>query len=114
MTKPVIAGLKKEKAPPEKAGILILKIPERRKGIILGYAKFTHAPKVTKSNNLIIFFSDNKIVGFYGKTEVLPEAVPINKEEAYNLKASKHYSVALNKIDKVKEKGYLEEKNELG
>ena len=82
---------------------------------IRGFCQFTNPPKVTGSNNLIIFYSQNHIVGFYGKAEVLSEAIAINKQQSYNLSGSRPLSILLkNKITHVKEKGYLEEKQRVG
>ncbi|MDX2047592.1 MAG: AAA family ATPase [Chitinophagaceae bacterium] len=82
---------------------------------IYGYAQFTSPPKVTGNNNLLIFYSDKKIVGFYGRAEILPEAIEINKKESYNLVGEKALSLVLkNKITDVKEKGYLEELMRVG
>lgn len=84
-------------------------------GKVLGFAKFTHPPKVEGSNNLIIFYSKGQIVGFYGKAEVLKEVVDINEKESYNLIGDQEYSIVLDKkIDGVKEKGYLEGKERVG
>jgi 5-methylcytosine-specific restriction endonuclease McrBC GTP-binding regulatory subunit McrB len=82
---------------------------------IYGYAQFTHAPKVTGKDNLIIFYSDKSIVGFYGKAEVFQKPVKINKKEAYNLSGDKSLSLVLKtKIENAKDKGYLEELMRVG
>ncbi|WP_051238733.1 McrB family protein [Gaetbulibacter saemankumensis] len=82
---------------------------------LLGFVKFTNAPKVSGNNNLFIFYSQGKIVGFYGKTEVLKDWVDINERESYNLIADKNLSVVLpNKIDNIKDKGYLEGLSRVG
>ncbi len=79
---------------------------------IHGYAKFTNPPKVEGDNNLIIFHSQNKIVGFYGKAQVLKPDDSFNDN---NLIGYRPLCVGLeNKIDEVKEKGYLEEKVKMG
>ena len=89
--------------------------PRNEEEKLLGFVKFTNPPKVEGNNNLIIFYSQGKIVGFYGKTEVLKEWVNINDRESYNLVADKNLSVVLpNKIDNIKEKGYLEDLNRVG
>jgi hypothetical protein len=83
--------------------------------LIYGFGQFTNPPKVEGDNNLLIFYSQNQIVGFYGKAEVLPESVEVNKRESYNLIGSRPLSVLLkNKISDVKEKGYLEDKQRVG
>ncbi len=82
---------------------------------VYGFAKFTHPPKVEGSNNLIVFYSQNKIVGFYGKAEILKYWVAINEQESYNLIGEKDLAVVLeNKIENLKEKGFLEDKERVG
>jgi 5-methylcytosine-specific restriction endonuclease McrBC GTP-binding regulatory subunit McrB len=82
---------------------------------VLGFAQFTNAPLVTGSGNLIIFYSQNKIVGFYGKAEILKEPVPINEYESYNLIGDRNLCLHINtEIDNVKEKGYLGDKQRVG
>lgn len=82
---------------------------------VCGFAQFTHAPKVSGNKNLIIFVSQNKIVGFYGKTEVLGIPEKLNSHESYNLLAEKSIStVLINKIENIKEKGYLESNKKIG
>jgi hypothetical protein len=83
--------------------------------LIRGFGQFTKPPSVEGNNNLIIFYSQNQIVGFYGEAEVLPVAVPINKRESYNLIGKRSLCVLLgNKISNVKEKGFLENKQRVG
>ena len=82
---------------------------------VYGFAKFTHPPKVEGNNNLIVFYSQNKIVGFYGKAEILKETVTVNEQETYNLVGEKELAVVLeNKIEDLKEKGFLEDKERVG
>jgi hypothetical protein len=82
---------------------------------VYGFAKFTHPPKVEGNNNLIVFYSQNKIVGFYGKAEILKEWIKVNEQESYNLIGDKNLSIVLNnKIEGIKEKGYLENKERVG
>ena len=59
--------------------------PRNTTKVIRGFAQFTHSPKVEGNNNLIIFYSKNQIVGFYGKAEILTEGIKVNKNESYNL-----------------------------
>jgi len=83
--------------------------------LIRGFGQFTKPPSVEGSRNLIIFYSDKKIVGFYGKAEVLAETVNINKSESYNLVGARPFCILLkNKIIHAKEKGYLEELQRVG
>ena len=89
--------------------------PRNTNNKLYGFVKFTNAPKVEGANNLIIFYSKGKIVGFYGKSEVLKEWVDVNERESYNLIADKNLSVVLtNKPVDVKDKGYLEDLNRVG
>ena len=82
---------------------------------VLGFAQFSKAPDILGTNNLVIFYSQGKIVGFYGKSEILSEKVDINEHESYNIIGKKDFSLVLdNKIDDIKEKGYLEEKQRVG
>ena len=85
--------------------------------IIYGFSQFNHPPKVSGDNNLIIFSSQNQIVGFYGKAEILdrPYVETMDQDENYNLAGNKALSLCLeNKIENVKEKGYLEDKKRIG
>lgn len=89
--------------------------PRNKNGNVLGFAKFTNAPKIEGDKNLIIFYSKSKIVGFYGKAEILKEWGEISDKESYNLIGDKSLSTVLNnKIDNIKEKGYLENKERVG
>ncbi len=91
------------------------KNPRNPKESIYGFGQFTNPPSVSGSNNLIVFYSQNQIVGFYGKAEVLDETVKVNKRESYNLIGSRPLSLVLkNKIEEVKEKSYLEDKKRVG
>jgi Cdc6-like AAA superfamily ATPase len=82
-------------------------------GRVKGYAQFTHSPKVNGSNNLLVFYSDRKIVGFYGKAEVLKEYQEINENESYNLSGDKSLSLVLeNKLEAIPD--YLEGKKRIG
>lgn len=83
-------------------------------GKILGFAKFTNAPKLKDSENLVIFFSKNKIVGFYGGAKILPKPLDLSETESYNIVGTRSLSILLqNKIDNVKEY-YLEGKKRVG
>lgn len=81
---------------------------------IYGYAQFSKSPDIKGDNNLIVFCSSGKIVGFYGKAEIFKE-YQNNKNGDYNLSGEKSLSLALNnKIDNIKEKGYLEDLQRIG
>ena len=83
--------------------------------LIYGFCQFTHPPKVLGNNNFIIFYSQNQIVGFYGKAEVMEKEINLNAQEGYNLIGSRPLCVLLkNKITDIKEKGYLEDKMRVG
>jgi hypothetical protein len=89
--------------------------PRNQNGSVFGFAKFTKPPKVEGTNNLIIFYSQGKIVGFYGKAEILKEWVSINEQQSYNLIGNKDLSIVLpNKIESIKDKGYLENLERVG
>lgn len=80
---------------------------------VKGYAQFTHSPKLDGQHNLIIFYSDKKIVGFYGKAEILKEYKEISETESYNLSGDKHLSLVLeNKLEA--KPSYLEGKKRIG
>lgn len=82
---------------------------------IYGFVQFTHPPKVEGNDNLIVFYSNQKIVGFYGKAEVLSEKKQLSENESCNIVGKRDYCVLLkNKIERVKEKGYLEGKERIG
>ena len=82
---------------------------------VYGFAKFTNVPKIEGNNNLIIFYSKGKIVGFYGKASILKDWVQVNENESYNLIGDRELSIVLeNKIDGIKDKGYLEDKARVG
>ncbi len=84
-------------------------------GFIKGAAQFTNPPKVDGTENLIIFYSQGKIVGVYAKAEIFKEYISINDEEGFNLRAPKEYACLLeNKIDDIKEKGYMEGLSRIG
>lgn len=82
---------------------------------IFGFAKFTNSPKVEGDKNLIVFYSQGKIVGFYGKAQILKESEYVNDRESFNLIGNKKLSTVLkNKIENIKEKGYFENKERIG
>lgn len=82
---------------------------------IYGYCKFTKPPKVQEDNNLVIYYSQNQIIGFYGKATILGDTVYVNENESYNIVGSRPLCILLeNKITNVKEKGYLEDKQRVG
>ncbi|RLD41335.1 MAG: hypothetical protein DRI86_13585, partial [Bacteroidetes bacterium] len=89
--------------------------PRNTKDKICGYNQWTNPPRISGNNNLIIYYSNNKIVGFYGKVEILRNSVSVSENEDYNLIAEKDFSLVLeNKIDDIKSKGYLENKKRIG
>ncbi len=89
--------------------------PRNPDGIIRGYCKWTNPPTIKTKSNLVIFHSDNKIIGFYGDAVFEKEAIEINDKESYNIQADKTLSLVLeNKLDNIKDKGYLEDKKRIG
>jgi len=82
---------------------------------IKGFAQFTHAPKLDGDQNLVVCYSQNQIVGFYGKCTIEKTPININENQSYNLLAEKSFTILLNKkISNIKEKGYLEDKERVG
>lgn len=67
---------------------------------IYGFSQFEEKPKDYKNKKyLVIFRSNNKIVGFYGNTTIC-DYTPITETEKYNMIADKSLSLLLeNKID---------------
>jgi hypothetical protein len=89
--------------------------PRNTQESVFGYCQFTYPPKVESNKNLIVFYSQNQIVGFYGNAEVLEKEVNINAQESYNLIGARPLCIFLNnKISDIKEKGYLEDKMRVG
>ncbi|MGO4820578.1 MULTISPECIES: AAA family ATPase [unclassified Flavobacterium] len=78
---------------------------------IFGYAKFTNNPKIT-GKSIFIFYSDKKIVGFYGNGTIVEKKVDDN---ILNLRGDQNLSFVLeNKIVNILEKGYLEDGKRIG
>ncbi|MFV8351775.1 EVE domain-containing protein [Flavobacterium sp. XS2P14] len=78
---------------------------------IFGYAKFTNNPKIT-GKSIFIFYSDKKIVGFYGNGTIVEKKVDDN---ILNLRGDQNLSFVLeNKIEDILEKGYLEDGKRIG
>jgi len=75
--------------------------PRNSEAKIFGFIQFTHPPKNAERDKfLIIFRSDNKIVGFYGNAEIKKEAVKKSEYEYSNIVGDKELVVLLdNKID---------------
>ena len=75
--------------------------PRNSEKEILGFSQFTNPPKnAEKDKFLIIFRSDNKIIGFYGNAEIKKVPLMIKEDEYVNLLGDKKLSVLLeNKID---------------
>ena len=75
--------------------------PRNSEKEILGFSQFTNPPKnAEKDKFLIIFRSDNKIIGFYGNAEIKKVLLMIKEDEYVNLLGDKKFSVLLkNKID---------------
>ncbi len=79
---------------------------------IYGFAQFTNQPKIA-GKTILVFYSKGKIVGFYGNAEI--GEFKQGKDFHFNLKGQKNISFVLdNKIENVKEKGFLEDKQRVG
>lgn len=105
-------GWVKEGGVPHESWNFDFENPRNSETEIIGYAKFTNPPKVDGNNNLIIFYSKNTIVGFYGKAQILKPADSFNDN---NLLGFRSLCIGLEKkIQNVKEKGYLEDKLRIG
>lgn len=79
---------------------------------IFGYAKFTHQPKI-EGSSIFIFYSQGKIVGFYGNAELTHKE--LEEDIVLNLKGDQNLSFVLeHKIDNAKELGFLEDKERVG
>lgn len=79
---------------------------------VLGYVPFTTTPYIEGNNNLIVFYSRKKIVGFYGSAEILFDNQKTESGEVYNLTGEKSLSLCLrNKLTDIRNKGYLETKS---
>lgn len=79
---------------------------------IYGYAKFTHQPKI-EGTSIFVFYSQGKIVGFYGNAEITYKKLENNI--VLNLKGNQNLSFVLeNKIENAKELGFLEDKERVG
>ena len=78
---------------------------------LFGYAKFTNNPKIT-GKSIFIFYSDKKIVGFYGNGAIVEKKV---EDNILNLRGDQNLSFVLeNKIENIFEKGYLEDGKRIG
>ncbi|WP_053058491.1 AAA family ATPase [Pedobacter sp. BMA] len=79
--------------------------------LIFGNATFTKRPKLS-GRAVLVFHSQNKIVGFYGDAALIDKKIGENEK---NLQGSKALSFVLeNKIPAAKESGYLEDKQRIG
>lgn len=82
---------------------------------VYGFGQFVAAPLIKGANNVIVFYSQGKIVGFYGKAEVLRHPVTLPNDLNYNLIGEKSLSLVLpSKLENIKERGYLEDKQRMG
>lgn len=82
---------------------------------VYGYSQRTVEPRLPGDKNLVIFHSQGKIVGFYGRATVLREKVPVTEGQDYNIIGDRALSLVLNnKLDDIKAKGYLEDKQRMG
>ena len=73
---------------------------------IYGFTQFTHAPKTAESNKFFVVFRSrdkqgkNKIVGFYGDSDILKISKQLSNSQLTNIVGNKRISILLeNKID---------------
>lgn len=69
---------------------------------IYGFCQFTNPPKIEGNDNVVVFYSKNKIVGIYMNVELgnyKPEHIP-SEIESFNLKASRINSFKLDEYIK--------------
>ncbi|MCW5556017.1 MAG: hypothetical protein KIS67_28150, partial [Verrucomicrobiae bacterium] len=84
-------------------------------GQVLGFVQHTAPPKLEGENNLVIFHSQGKVVGFYGKGRFLKDKPQASDGNLYNVIGDRSLSLVLpNKLDDIKAKGYLEDKQRMG
>jgi hypothetical protein len=77
-----------------------------------GYAQFTKPLKI-EGVSIFVFYSQSKIVGFYGNAAV--GDYDLGENMTRNLRGQKDISFVLeNKIDDIKDKGFLEDKMRIG
>lgn len=82
---------------------------------VLGFVQHTAPPRLEGDNNLVIFHSAGKVVGFYGKGRFLKDKPLATDGKEYNIIGNRSLSLVLtNKLVDIKTKGYLEEKQRMG
>ncbi|MCB0768554.1 MAG: hypothetical protein KDB95_15200, partial [Flavobacteriales bacterium] len=82
---------------------------------VLGFIQHTAPPKLFGNNNLVVFYSAGKVVGFYGKAQLLKDKPRASDGMEYNIIADRSLAVVLpNKLEDLKEKGYYEDKQKVG
>lgn len=89
--------------------------PRNPVGKIFGYAHFPNAPAIEGDDHLVIFYSNNNIVGFYGNAQILKQPLDIDNDLQINLIGARNLSLCLkNKLHDAKGNGYLGAKQRLG
>lgn len=84
-------------------------------GQVLGFVQHTAPPKLEGNNNLVIFHSAGKVVGFYGKGRLLKDKPRATDGNEYNIIGDRSLSLVMpNKLEDIKAKGYLEDKQRMG
>ncbi|MBS1583028.1 MAG: AAA family ATPase [Bacteroidetes bacterium] len=84
-------------------------------GQVLGFVQHTAPPKLSGANNLVVFHSAGKVVGFYGKAKLLKDKPRASDGNEYNIIGDRSLAVGLqNKLDDIKAKGYLGAKERMG
>jgi predicted Mrr-cat superfamily restriction endonuclease len=89
--------------------------PRNPPGKALGFVQHTAPPRLEGDNNLVIFHSAGKVVGFYGKGQLLKDKLRSTDGNEYNIIGDRALAMVLpNKLEDIKAKGYLEDKQRMG
>jgi hypothetical protein len=108
-------GFVKEGNTPMESWNFDLGNPRNPEGQVLGFVQHTAPPKLEGDNNLVIFHSAGKVVGFYGRGRFLKDKPRAADGNEYNIIADRSMAMVLqNKLEDIKAKGYLEDKQRMG
>jgi len=108
-------GYVKEGNTPMESWNFDLDNPRNPPGQVLGFVQHTSPPKLEGNNNLVIYHSAGKVVGFYGKGRFLKDKPRASDGYEYNVIGDRSLSLVLpNKLDDIKTKGYMEVKQRMG
>jgi hypothetical protein len=92
-----------------------LENPRNPPGQVFGFVQHTAPPRLFGKNNLVIFHSAGKVVGFYGEGRLLKDKPIASDGNPYNIIGERSLSLVLgNKLEDIKAKGYLENKERMG